>query len=346
MKNASPDVPLITVIVPVYNSEKYLSQCIESILNQTFTQFELLLINDGSTDKSPEICQAYANRDSRVHVLTQKNQGVSAARNRGLKEAQGSYLTFVDSDDYIDDVLLERAYNAILETDADLYMSGLVTEFFSDDKIIVKKIMSANGSKQYFIKDLLDDIDIFYPISYLFGPCCKLWKRQILENGCIRYQEDMDFIEDFMFNIETISWVKKVILSDEICYHYRKESKDSLSSKFHPKYYEQYTYTYDCFRNMLQKYGCLSRTKKHFEGIYFSGLVSAIAESFLDPNAPKQAQKEIIDKVAKNIYISKMKLWETKDITTYKQKIIFIMIKLKLTAPLFYLLKFYAKCCS
>ena len=102
--------PQISIIVPVYNSENYLRRCVNSILTQTFTDFELILINDGSTDESGEICNFYQTKDSRVRVYHKNNAGVSSARNVGLRYARGEWITFVDSDDWLDDVYLDKLY--------------------------------------------------------------------------------------------------------------------------------------------------------------------------------------------------------------------------------------------
>ena len=116
--------PLISIVVPVYNVEKYITRCLDSILNQTYTNFELILINDGSTDSSGKICEDYQSRESRITVLNQENQGLSAARNEGIEIAQGKYITFIDSDDYVYPKYLEKLLNAIIEHKADISLCG------------------------------------------------------------------------------------------------------------------------------------------------------------------------------------------------------------------------------
>ena len=115
------NVPEISIIVPVYKVEEYLSQCIDSILVQTFTNFELLLVDDGSPDRCGEMCEEYAQKDERIRVFHQENAGVSTARNKGLAEAYGKYIVFVDSDDYVDKLYLEH----LCSRDADYIVSGM-----------------------------------------------------------------------------------------------------------------------------------------------------------------------------------------------------------------------------
>ena len=115
---------VISVIIPVYNVEAYIRRCVDSILGQTYTNLEIILVDDGSTDSSPEICDEYAQLDSRVKVIHKENGGVSSARNRGLKESNGEYLTFVDSDDYLESTCFEKMYRGMEENDVDMVVVG------------------------------------------------------------------------------------------------------------------------------------------------------------------------------------------------------------------------------
>ena len=131
-------MPKISVIVPVYNVEKYLLECVDSILAQTFTDFELILINDGSQDNSGAICDEYADKDSRIAVIHQENQGQAAARNNAIVIAKGEWITFVDSDDLIHPQMLEILFNAVDETTqisaCDLYKSNICSDVFCSYK--------------------------------------------------------------------------------------------------------------------------------------------------------------------------------------------------------------------
>lgn len=132
-----PNNPLISIIIPVYNSEKYLTKCLNSIMDQTYQNLEIICVNDGSTDTSPEILKNYTERDSRIKIISQKNQGLSSARNTGIKHASGEYLTFVDSDDYIKSKMIEHLVGAASNTKSDIavcsfmeiYPNGKITHF-------------------------------------------------------------------------------------------------------------------------------------------------------------------------------------------------------------------------
>ena len=131
--------PAISIIVPVYNAEKYLRRCIDSILSQSLTDFELILIDDGSTDRSPLICDEYATRDKRIRLIHKKNDGVSAARNDGIDIAQGEFITFVDSDDWVDEVYLYtllqyKQYDIVFFSHRLIFDDGYTSEFIFEEK--------------------------------------------------------------------------------------------------------------------------------------------------------------------------------------------------------------------
>lgn len=208
--------PKISVIVPVYKAEKYLHRCVDSILAQTFTDFEVLLIDDGSPDKSGEICDEYAKRDSRVSAFHQENRGVSSARNLGLSYANGIYITFVDSDDWIESTYLKD---------------------FAIDSIIDYNILVIQGIKQLHPKwnrviemfnykqeeiDLKLEPDLLYKRGILTNGCpvAKLFSNKILREHKIRFNEEISLNEDHLFCLDYILYVDKIMLRDSINYVY------------------------------------------------------------------------------------------------------------------------------
>ena len=206
----------VSVIMPVYNAEKYLSEAIESVQNQKYTNFELLLINDRSTDNSKEICRNYSERDSRITLLenNSKNHGPGPTRNIGLDYATGEYVYFMDADDWADEELLQCAVNRMQETNADIVQFGVIYEGYDE-----------NSSEQYFWsgKDILtkDEIkrDFFY---YWKENRNSLWmhlfRKEVVE--AIRFEniiigEDISYIMDVLCNAEKIAYIAKAL------YHYR-----------------------------------------------------------------------------------------------------------------------------
>lgn len=185
-------MPELSIIVPVYKVEAYLSECIDSILAQTFKDFELILIDDGSPDRCGEICDEYAAKDSRIVVIHQKNQGVSAARNTGLNLARGNYVGFVDSDDWIEPDMYHTLIAAAIDRNASL----VACCYCKEDERVVQLEDSTTKTEFLGGKNLI--LDLFSKPSTLMGSCCnKLFSSQTI--GSIRFVEGMTVWEDLIF---------------------------------------------------------------------------------------------------------------------------------------------------
>ena len=170
---------LISAIVPVYNVEKYLYRCVDSILKQTYENFELILIDDGSPDNCSQMCDELSEKDSRIKVIHQENQGLSAARNSGIKIAKGNYLTFIDSDDWISNTMFEDLINLIKEKNADISICNFIV---TDGNAIYKKNTKAEEklySKDEFMKIILR-VNSNRCIHYAWG---KLYKKYVIEKN-------------------------------------------------------------------------------------------------------------------------------------------------------------------
>lgn len=195
----------ISVIVPVYNSEKTLNRCVDSILSQTFSDFELLLIDDGSFDSSGKICDNYSLKDHRVHVFHKKNGGVSSARNLGLDNAKGKWVTFCDSDDYVDDN----------------WLSIFMTYCKDGIDMVVQPFNISNLNKcKFFEGSCFDFIEIFYDLSIIGYTGNKVFLSSILDKYNIRYNEAFSFHEDEVFAYQYLLHIDKVIFTPEYAYHY------------------------------------------------------------------------------------------------------------------------------
>ena len=198
----------ISVIVPVYNVEKYLPACIDSILRQTHSNLEVILINDGSKDKSGQICDEFAKLDSRVKVVHKENGGVSSSRNRGLDEAKGEYICFMDADDYQSDQALSQLVSAMRMNDVDLVVAGFYRVV--DDKLAAKSYFKKEcvmSRKEYASKMSKK------PAEYYFGVLWnKLYKRSIIEQFNMRMDESISWSEDFIFNLEYIRHIQDIFI--------------------------------------------------------------------------------------------------------------------------------------
>ena len=199
--------PKISIIVPVYKVEKYLRRCLDSIVAQTFTDWECILIDDGSPDNSGKICDEYAQKDGRFKVVHQENQGVSAARNMGLDEAKGEWIGFVDSDDWIDSEMYEVAYNQAIEVGADLIQWGMIME-----KKYIHKVIS-HSEKIIFPIDVAED--------YEPSMCSKLVSANLFKKNKIRYKENKKLSEDRLVSLQCYLAAQKCFSIGRCFYHYR-----------------------------------------------------------------------------------------------------------------------------
>ena len=214
---------LISIIVPIYNTEKYLHECLDSILNQSYTNFEVLLINDGSTDSSGTICQEYVERDSRFRYFEKDNGGVASARNLGLERSEGTYITFIDSDDWVEFNYLEVLYTALKENDTDVAISTY-KRFAQDGVFYLRSYSKENDeflnigkrNRNSFLEILpkLGELDhSFYSIS------SKLIKREIIGN--LLFDEQVSYAEDLNFFFRLYLGVESVVYVRDYTYIYR-----------------------------------------------------------------------------------------------------------------------------
>ena len=209
--------PKISVIVPVYQAEAYLCRCVDSVLNQTFGDFELLLIDDGSRDRSGEICDKYAKRDHRIKVFHKENGGVSSARQLGLDHAKGDYVIHVDPDDWIEKEMYEEMYKKIRETDADMVICDFQFEFENSSTIILQNF------KQF------DHIYVLkYIYQHMYGSCCnKLVRRSCLVQYNIQFPLELFCGEDLYVNTCLLSYPIKIEYIPKAFYHYDQISNQS-----------------------------------------------------------------------------------------------------------------------
>lgn len=220
---------LISIIVPVYNREKYLRDCLESIVNQTHRELEIILVNDGSTDSSLNICYEYAEKDSRIKVIDQKNAGPSAARNAGIAASKGEYIGFVDSDDTIAPEMYELLLNNLKSTNSDVSIIGMQFVYSNQNKKpYVKNAEKAIYEKHNIKKVFWDNLTI------TFAPVDKLYSREMI--GDIRFDTSIKMCEDQKFVYEVLSHAQRVIYEPRICYNINY-SDNSLSRATPTRYH-------------------------------------------------------------------------------------------------------------
>jgi glycosyltransferase involved in cell wall biosynthesis len=228
-------MPLVSIIVPVYNVEKYISNCIDSILKQTLDDFELILIIDGSKDQSAEICENYIRNDERIKIFYQENKGVSAARNQGINIARGEFIYFCDADDELSPSLLKANYEVARRNDANLVVFGF-------NNVLEKEIISSVApTSSKFLKTNMEFIDYFPKLhqSYLtYTVWNKLYDRSFLISNKMYFEKGARIGEDAIFNYNLFRDIERVYVNSGTYYNYTIHRKDSALNSYNPNIYE------------------------------------------------------------------------------------------------------------
>lgn len=240
------DIPKVSVIVPVYNVEKYLKRCVDSIRNQTLKDIEIILVDDASPDSCPHMCDAFAGQDSRIHVIHKKNEGLGFARNSGLDVAKGEYAYFVDSDDYLRQGALELLYSTAQKEGLDICFGGIVSE---DDKgKQEKKLPIYAGSKfsqpeitQIVLAGMLGSepnkkTDANLRMSAWQG----IYRRQWIDDNNLRFPSEREFIsEDIIFHLNALPKATTLMYVDDCVYCHIVDNPNSLTHKYNPERYKK-----------------------------------------------------------------------------------------------------------
>ena len=215
---------MISVIVPVYNVEEYLEECLNSIQHQTYTDIEVILVNDGSRDGSKEICERYCQQDSRFHLINQENKGLSGARNRGMTESKGEFITFVDSDDVIKDDMLEQLLKHMTSEEMDIVECNRTED-----------IQSLNEEKKDIHVKEFDSNEALYQCFHhgvSWSPVAKLYRREIVEK--VPFLENLIY-EDFYTGIVSLKYIHKMRKINYIGYYYRYHTSSTMNQKYSEK---------------------------------------------------------------------------------------------------------------
>ena len=221
-------MPLISVIIPVYNVEKYLRKCVDSVIDQTYKNLEIILVDDGSTDNSGAICDEYIKKDKRIQVIHQKNRGLSAARNTGIKIAKGEYFSFIDSDDWVDVKFIETLCNLAKKYKVPLCVVGEYIMFPTDTR---RGYMLSNGKDLEIIKaekDCFSEQQALHTVfaDYGYKVINKLFSAEIFKQ--VLFPEGL-FYEDIWILFKIVQRINKIVVCDTPLYYYNRQNENSVS---------------------------------------------------------------------------------------------------------------------
>ncbi len=216
----------VSVIMPIYNCENELNRSISSVLDQTYSNIQLILIDDGSTDNSYKICDAYRQKDSRIELHKKENSGVSSGRNDGLDYAKGEYVTFLDADDEMKPVAIETMVNSMEKTESDMVVCSYYKEFRRNLHIPVERLDKSGKytAKEYLCNTLKDPGHHYYGVVWN-----KIYRNEIIRKHNIRFDTNVNLGEDFIFNLEYISNVSSVCVIKDRLVNYSKSKSKTLS---------------------------------------------------------------------------------------------------------------------
>lgn len=244
-------MPAISVIVPIYKAEKYLTRCVESILNQSFADLEVILVDDGSPDNCPRICDAYAKVDKRVRVIHKDNAGVSSARNKGIDASEGKYIAFVDSDDWLEPNMYSEMMNTAVEYDCDLVLCDCVKDYPDRSEVYTHHIRQGFYDYDHLLKEyyphLLMMENVEYPATISNWLC--LWRRDLARGNLfgdhLNYVESVRFSEDLLFGAQLMSRANSFYYMKGQAYYHYCMNEDSVTHSFDSAKWKNYKLLYE-----------------------------------------------------------------------------------------------------
>ena len=279
---------LISIIVPAYNVEKYLNRCINSLVNQTYSNIEIIIVDDGSTDDTPEMCDCWAEKDFRIRVIHKKNQGLGFARNTGLENAIGKYVSFLDSDDFVDLQMYQKLYETLQQEQADTCYCSLDTYSNTEDKVIKHtNIRTGIFSGKEVLLDVIG-AEPSYPSDCVkeMSVCASLLSNELIRKNNLKFVSEREYIcEDFIFDIQYLSKSKRVAVIDDGFYKYCV-NEGSLTHRYFPKRLEKEKKLYEkaCedLRIIFLEDEYLTRYNRLFLGRIRNCIIQEVKYSYLD----------------------------------------------------------------
>jgi glycosyltransferase EpsH len=284
--------PKVSIIIPVYNTEKYLDKCLESVCGQTLKEIEIIVVNDGSTDESQSIIDKFARKDKRIKVVIKENGGLSSARNAGLEVAEGVYVGYVDSDDWIDEEMYEELYRIAVRDDSDIAVCGCRDVFtertietsheLREETLSVKEM----GLEKFFI-DKRKKLTII--------TCNKIYRTSIIKEYNIRYQPNKEiYSEDLLFNLYYQLHCDKITSTSRSFYNYYIR-QGSISHSQKPELIIQLIRLVEYFKNYAKAQGKLEEVKNFLPLLMCEMMNKALVDVYKWDNNSFRASREILD---------------------------------------------------
>lgn len=328
----------LSVIVPIYNAEQYLKECINSILLQTLKDIEIILIDDGSTDKSNIICRKLMECDKRISLYTTENRGVCAARNLGITKAKGEYVGFVDSDDYIAEEMYEKLYEVAIKFDSDMVMCDF-NKITQDEKAEKR---CSNITEGFYDKEKLEQeiytriiSDKYARLCPINSQCFCIIKRQLIQDNKILYDESIKFAEDTLFASQVLYAASSFYyLKNEFLYNYRS-IPGSRSKQYNRSLWEEYLKLCNAYKTVFEQTDYVEQVNGLI--IYYAGItIQKIVETDESISIKLKEIRRIMTSHEVKMAFKKYRIPNTDNSFIWKSRLLLILLKKKM--PLAYYL--------
>ena len=335
---------LVSVIIPVHNVEEYLEQCLDSVISQTYHNLEIILINDSSTDKSGDICKKYQSKDNRIKYFETDFKSAGKNRNFGIKKSTGAYIVFFDSDDYVEEDMIEKLYLQIEKSNSDAVFCAYTNEYKNSKEIVYQGSESENIFDYAQIKNELIYNSIYVGSYKTKLPLYAVWngmyKLEIINKNQIEFLDENDiFSEDSVFNFEYLTKCKRVSVINDALYIHRMFNQNSICNIYN----ERYNKIDDWYNKILdlakENKLNIANTKKFLQERYVNFTIAKINQSVLLSKETCFVKIKMIKKVCNNLILSDALANIDINSRPAKRKIYFNMIKYKKSIMIYFFVK-------
>lgn len=296
----------ISVVVPVYNVEKYLDRCVESILVQTFQDFELILVDDGSPDNCPQMCDNWAERDSRIRVIHKENGGLPDARNYGINAACGEYITFVDSDDWVEKEFLETLYQGMIQNNADVVQCNY-QQVYGEKKIercFAPRELDEEAIQDHLIVGMANDkLEIMSNTRWN-----KLYRAELVKKAINLCDVAISMGEDYLMNFAVFGYCKKIVILDTPPLYNYFFNEMSISSIYHPKNKYSKKAFYQNLKRIAQEHGCYAGNEDDLRNRRYAHYIYECALSDWSRADRQKEIREIVQMLDRKSWRSSIKM--------------------------------------
>lgn len=337
----------VSIIVPVYKAERFIEQCVNSILNQSYRNLDIILVDDGSPDQCPAICDGFAERDSRIRVIHKENRGLSSAREIGIQTAVGDYVMVIDSDDWIDSVTIAACVNRAIEDDADCVLFGykreyneksLDTPLFMND-FSYGNTLSEEKVHRRIVGPVGEELANPQRVDSLSSVCMKLYRTETAKRGRIVNERMVGSSEDTVFNLYALDGCK-ISYINQCFYHYRKTNDQSLTSRYRADLPDKWDILYRIFQEYIDQSGRETYRIPFFNRVACGMIGLGLNENRSGHNILLKA-KNLRIILSKPLYLEALSQLDT-SYCSMKWKLFFFLCKKRLTLLLALLLRIMA----